>query len=129
MTCARGRTGGRNFVDGMGSVIVVRRRRGVEVAGSEDPSGSAIPSSGTPSRRCAFRSSSPSSAADPGRSAGSRAIACSMQPDTSAGNPADVRSGTPSLATRRKCATTCSPLRLSNAAWPVSAQNRVAPSP
>jgi hypothetical protein len=30
---------------------------------------------------------------------------------------------------RRNCATICSPLRRSNAAWPVSAQNRVAPSP
>ena len=43
--------------------------------------------------------------------------------------PLSRRSGADSLAMRRNWATICSPLRRSNAAWPVSAQNKVAPIP
>ena len=55
-------------------------------------------------------------------------MARSMTSATSAGNPCSRKSGTGCEVIRRNWATTRSPLRRSNAAWPVNAQNRVAPS-
>jgi hypothetical protein len=87
--------------------------------------GTGMSSTGKPCIRCTSRNCSPNASAVAGRSSVLRDIACSITAHTSVGRPESRRFGIGCLVILRNWATICSPLRRSNTAWPVPAQNSV----
>ena len=128
-------TGGRYFVAGVGGVGVPSRCRRMAERGTGVSALHAQLDGLGPSRRPADAVAALNLAKLVAELGGRRrddppdraAIARSMIAATSSGSPVSRRSGTGWEVIRRNWATTCSPLRRSNAACPVSAQNSVAP--